>query len=132
MPSLTASFINEPHHLRDSSSSCIDLIFTSQPNLFMESGVQPSLHPNYHHQLVFAKFDSSIYYPPPYERTVWLINRENFDLIWRAIDLLDLEKALRFNDVDKKVVIFSGTLMKIMQNFVPNETIICNDRDPCG
>ena len=81
MPSLTASFINEPHHLRDSSSSCIDLIFTSQPNLFMESGVQPSLHPNYHHQLVFAKFDSSIYYPPPYERTVWLINRENFDLI---------------------------------------------------
>ena len=28
--------INEPTHLLDSSSSCIDLIFTSQPNLVME------------------------------------------------------------------------------------------------
>ena len=31
--------INEPTHLLDISSSCIDLIFTSQPNLAMESGV---------------------------------------------------------------------------------------------
>ena len=38
--------INEPTHLLDSSSSSIDLIFTSQPNLVMESGVQPSFHPN--------------------------------------------------------------------------------------
>ena len=56
--------------LLDSSSSCIDLTFTSQPNLVMESGVQPSLHPNCHHQLVFAKFNLSVYYPTPDERTV--------------------------------------------------------------
>ena len=66
--------INEPIHLLDSRSSCIDLIFTSQPNFVMESGVQPSLHPYCHHQLVFAKFDLSVYYPPPYERTVWYYN----------------------------------------------------------
>ena len=41
--------INEPTHLRGNSSSCIDLIFTSQPNLFMESGGHSSLHPNCHH-----------------------------------------------------------------------------------
>ena len=58
--------INEPTHFLDSSSSFIDLTFTSQPNLFMESGVQSSLHPNCHHQLVFAKFNLSIYHPPPY------------------------------------------------------------------
>ena len=56
--------INELTHLLDSSSSCIDLIFTSQPNLVMESGVQPSLYPNCHHQLVFPKFNLSIYYLP--------------------------------------------------------------------
>ena len=72
--------INEPT-LLGSFSSCIDLIFSSQPKLVMESGVQPSLHPNFHHQLVFAKFDLSIYYPPPYERTVWYYNRVNADLI---------------------------------------------------
>ena len=46
--------INEPTHLLDSFPSCIDLTFTSQPNLVMESDIQPSLHPNSHHQLVLA------------------------------------------------------------------------------
>ena len=40
--------INDPTHLLKSSSSCIDLIFTSQPNLITESGIHPSLHPNSH------------------------------------------------------------------------------------
>ena len=54
------------------------------------------------------------------------------DLIRRAINLLDWDKALRFNDVDKQVAIFSDILMNIMQNFVSNETIICDERDPRG
>ena len=36
--------INEPTYILKNSSSCIDLIFTSQPNLIIESGVHPSLH----------------------------------------------------------------------------------------
>ena len=41
---LTSSFgfnqiINELTHILNNSSSCIDLIFTSQPNLVAESGV---------------------------------------------------------------------------------------------
>ena len=43
--------INEPTYLTSNSSSCIDLIFTSQPNLIMESGVHSFLHPNFHHQM---------------------------------------------------------------------------------
>ena len=43
-------FINEPTHLTRNASSCIDLIFTSQPNLIMESGVHSSLHENCHHK----------------------------------------------------------------------------------
>ena len=46
------------------------------------------------------------------------------------LDLLDWDKALSFNDVDKEIAFFSDTLMNIMQNFLPNETIICDDRDP--
>ena len=96
----------------------------------MESGVKHSLHANFHHQLVFVKFDLSIYYLPPYERTVWYYNRTNVDLIRRAIDLFDRDKTLRLNEVDKQVSIFSDILMNIMQNFVPNETIIHDDRNP--
>ena len=55
--------INEPTHLVADSSSCIDLIFTSQPNSVMESGVHSSLHPNCHHQITYAKFNLKIYYP---------------------------------------------------------------------
>ena len=40
--------IKEPAHILDNSSTCIDLIFTSQSNLIIESGV----YPNCHHQIV--------------------------------------------------------------------------------
>ena len=40
--------INEPTHILKNSSLCIDLIFNSQPNLLIESGAHPSLHPNCH------------------------------------------------------------------------------------
>ena len=42
--------INEPTQILNNSSSCIDLILHSQPNLLIEFGVHPSLHRrNCHH-----------------------------------------------------------------------------------
>ena len=122
MQSWTHQLINEPAHLFDSSSSCIDLIFTFQPNLVMESGVQPSLHPNCHHQFLFSKFDLSIYFPPPYERTLWYYIRANADLIRKAIDLFDW--------VSHYVLMMWTNKVTLVQNFVSNETITCDDRDP--
>ena len=34
----------------------------------MDSGVHSSLHPNSHHKVVIAKFNSKVYYLPLYER----------------------------------------------------------------
>ena len=67
----------------------MDLIFTSQPNIVMESGTHSSLHSNCHHKIVLAKFNLSIFYPPTYERTVWYYERANTGLIRRAIDQFD-------------------------------------------
>ena len=61
--------IKEPTHISNTSSSCIGLIFTSQPNLITDSGVRSSLHPNCYHQINFAKVNLHIVYPPPYERS---------------------------------------------------------------
>ena len=47
--------INEPTHILEDESSCINLIFTSQPNMVLDSRVNSSLHPSSHHQIVFAK-----------------------------------------------------------------------------
>ena len=59
--------LKEATHNLKSYATCVDSIFNSQIILVMHSGVDPSLHPNYHHQVVSLKFNLKIYYPPPYE-----------------------------------------------------------------
>ena len=49
--------IAEPTHVLETSSSCIDLIFTNQSNLIMDAGVHPSLHSKCHHQVIYAKLN---------------------------------------------------------------------------
>ena len=73
--------IKEPTHLLNTSSSSIDLIFTSLPNLITDSGVHSSLHPNCHHEIAYAKFNLEIIYPPPYLREVWHYKDANIELI---------------------------------------------------
>ena len=62
--------IKEPTRILDTSSLCIELIFTSLPNLITDSGVHLSLHSNCHHQIIFVKFNSEEVYPPLYMREV--------------------------------------------------------------
>ena len=95
----------------------------------MKSGIHSSLHSNCHHQIVFAKFNLPNFYPPPYERTLWYYERANTELIKRAIDQFDWVRALSNVNVDEKVYFFTKTLLSIIQNFIPHETIICDDRD---
>ena len=133
--SITSQFglhqlINKPTHLLQSSSSCIDSIFTSQPNIIVESGVHPSLHPNCHHQIIFAKFNLKIYYPPPYLREVWHYKEANADLIKRAINNFNWEKAFSNTNINEKVSLFNKTILNILNNYIPHETIICDDKDP--
>ena len=133
--SITSQFglhqlINKPTHLLQSSSSCIDSIFTSQPNIIVESGVHPSLHPNCHHQIIFAKFNLKIYYPPPYLREVWHYKEANADLIKRAINNFNWEKAFYNTNINEKVSLFNKTILNILNNYIPHETIICDDKDP--
>ena len=111
------------------SSSCIDLIFTSQPNIVIESGVHPSLHPNCHHQIIFVKFNLKIYYPPPYLREVWHYKKANADLIKRAISNFNWEKAFSNTNINEKVSLFNKTILNILNNYIPHETIICDDKD---
>ena len=121
--------IKEPTHILHNSSSCIDLIFASQPNLIIESGVHPSLHPNCHHQLIYAKFNLQIYYPPQYYREVWHYNNVNTELIRRAVDQFNWQKAFLNKNINEKVNIFNETILNILRNFIPHETVLCDDRD---
>ena len=122
--------INEPTHILENSSSCIDLIFTSQPNLSVESGTQSSLHPNCHHQIIYTKFNLEVIYPPPYAREVWHYQDSNVDLIRRSINEFDWDRAFANKHVDEKVLIFNKTILNALSNFIPHEVIVCDDKDP--
>ena len=74
--------IREPTHIFGNTLSCIHLTFTSQPNLITESAVHPSLHPNCHHQIIYAKFNLQIYFPSPYLREVWHCKDANTECNW--------------------------------------------------
>ena len=63
--------IDEPTNIRYEGMSCIYLIIIDQPNMFVESGVHPSLDGHCQHQLIYGKLNISSPTPPPYERVIW-------------------------------------------------------------
>ena len=92
----------------------------------MESGVHSSLHENCYHQITYGKFNLKIYYLPPYEGEVWHYQKRNVENIRKA------KSEFRFanSDVSEKVYLFNKIIKNIVSNYIPSETIVCNDRDP--
>ena len=133
--SITSQFrleqlIHEPTHIIGEKSSCIDLIFAFQPNLVVESGVQSSLRQSCHHQIVFAIFNLKVVFPPPYERELWHFKKANVDHIRKAINGFRWEKSFQNMNVNNVEHLFNRTIKNILHNFIPHETITCDDRDP--
>ena len=50
--------------------------------------------------------------------------------IERAIKDLDWENKLSLIDIYDQVVLFNETIVNIISNFIPNETMTFDDRDP--
>ena len=75
-------------------------------------------------------FNLKIYYPRPYLREVWHYKEANADLIKRAISNFNWEKAFSDTNINEKVSLFNKTILNILNNYIPHETIICDDKDP--
>ena len=110
-------------------NSCIYLLFTNQQKLITDSGIHPSLHSNCHHQIIYGKFNLKIFYPPPYERHIWHYKHANTDMISKAIQGFDWDKAFLDKSAEEKASILTKTLLNIMSNFIPNEIVTTDDRD---
>ena len=122
--------MSQPTHLLPQTCPCIDLIFTDQANLIVDSGVHPSLQSNCHHQITYCKLNLNIEYPPPYERLVWDYNRANVEGIKKSIESVNWEMMFNNKSVHKQVSIFNEILMNIFSNFTPNKLVTFDDRDP--
>ena len=97
--------------------------------MVIESGIHSSLHPSCHHQIVFAKFNLKICYPPPYSREAWHFKEAKSDLIRRALNDFDWERTFSNTNVNEKVCIFNKSILNVLSNFIPHETILCDDED---
>ena len=64
-----------------------------------------------------------VWYPPPYEREIRNYQHANIDQIKRAIERFPSEKSFRNLRINK-------TIKNILSNYIPYETITCDDRDP--
>ena len=96
----------------------------------MDCGVHASLHPNCHHQIVYAKLKLKTEYPSLYERLVWSYKNINTQLLNRTIKTFNWEKLLENKNVNEQLYLFNETMLNIFHNFIPNKNIICNDKDP--
>ena len=121
--------ISEPTHILQQSSNCIDLIFTNQPNIVMDSGVDSFLHPKCLHLIIYSKVSLKIEYPSPYIRKTWSYNRVETDLINRAIENCNWPSLFLGKNVHQQVEILNITLLNIFHYYIPNKFILCDDKD---
>ena len=114
--------ISEPTHIVGSSKSCIDLIFTDQPNLIVDTGVHPSLHDQCHHQIIYGKLSVSNISQPPYVRRVWHYDKADFVAIRKSIELFKWHEHLgKIACPNEQVKLLNEVLLNIYSNFIPNQ-----------
>ena len=71
-----------------------------------------------------------MFYPPPYEHEIQHYQRANVDQIQQAIEQFSWEKLFRNLNVNEMVSLFNKTIKNILSNYIPHETITCDDKDP--
>jgi hypothetical protein len=124
--------VKQPTFMINNSASCIDLVVTSQPNIFLQCEVHPSIHGNCHHQINFAKISINNPPPKPYKRRLWHYSRANTDFIKRSLNNVDWNANLlaRAHDVNLQVSFLTDTVKNVFSNFVPFDDVIVKPREP--
>ena len=110
--------------------SCIDLIITDQPNLFVKFGVHLSLDDHCQHQIVHGRLNISVPSPPPYKWKIWHYAKAQKDKIKSAMGNIDWSTIFSGSDVDEMTQLFTAKCIDIFSQYIPNEIVTCDDRDP--
>ena len=122
--------INQPTHFYPGKNpSCIDLIFCSQPNLISESGVLPSLLPQCHHDIIFAKIDLNVKLPPQYKRTMWDYKNADKISIKRSLSSVNWERSIRHRNPNNQVEFLTNCIVNTFSNVCPSKVVTCRYKD---
>lgn len=123
--------ISEPTHYTENSSSLIDLVFTSDKNSILASGVgEPFLEQNLrYHCPIFFVLKSHKITTPVFRRHIWLYDRGDYRHFSR--DLQETEwVALRDNDIDIYAQNITNHVLILAEKHVPNKNITVRQTDP--
>ena len=122
--------IDKPTHFTNDLSSCIDLIFTSNPSypnlIIVDLGIEKSPCSSCHQDIIYGKINFRILLPPPHFRTIWDYNNTDAGSIQRAIENFNWQYAFESKTINEKIQVLSDVLMNILSNFVPQKLLKFN------
>ena len=125
-----SQLIDQSTHITKESSSCIDLIFTSNPSFISASGVELSLYEKCRHNLIYGKINFNVPLPPPYIREVWDYKNAKVENIQQSVSGIDWDFMFQGKTVNQKVNILNECLLNVFHNFIPNKKMKFNYKDP--
>ena len=82
--------------------------------------MHPSLHPNFHHRIVFSKLNLKIEYPPLYERLVWNYKNADSQSINKVIEMFNPEKSFQTKNIHDQLKLFNETIVLSIITFQTN------------
>ena len=94
--------INQPTYITKKSCSCIDLVFTTSPNLISNTGVDLSLFDKCHHSLIYVIIGFKVTFPPPRLWEACNYKNGNICYIQNAVSNTDWDFLFRGTDVKKR------------------------------
>jgi len=122
--------IKQPTHFpRPGIETCIDHIFTNQPETIIDSGVIPSPDPLCKHSIVYGKINLNVPSPPPYVRQMWDYNKADANMIRSSFSTIDWIGTFKDLSPDQMVEIFNTKFFEIMNSFIPNRKITVRESD---
>ena len=123
--------IVEPTHFTEHSSSIIDLIFTSNKNSILLSGVgEPFLDQNvrYHCPVYFVlNFHKNV--APAFYRHIMLFDRGDYQSLSRDIRETDWESQ-KSNDIDIYASNITNRISELADKHIPNKKVKIRQTDP--
>ena len=122
--------IDEPTHMpSDTSSTCIDLIISSNPAAIIDHGVLPSFDPRCKHQVIYSQINFHVPLPPKYRRTIWDYKACNLSALRRDLEAFDWSEAFLNLNVDQMVELYTSTLLSFAKTHIPSKIATISDKD---
>ena len=125
-----SQIIDKPTHFTNNLSSFVDLIFTSNPSIIVDSSIEKSLSSSCYLDILYANINFRFQLHPPDFRSIWDYKNADASSIQRAIENFNWQYIFESKTINEKVQVFSEVLMNILSNFVPYKLLKYNYKQP--